>query len=155
MKKTLVLAMVFCLIFSAFAFAEDQDQEIKNGKRLIITTYGADYTVYGGITINEDEDTHAITFSPTITIRDMAAKATIAAWAVGEADVVNYTLAGVANGLKKFENPAVATFAAAWTTMDTQLKSVAKAIQTDGKLVTIAVGSMSLLKEDGTSINLP
>lgn len=153
MKKSLVLAMVLCLICSAFAFAEDQ--EIKNGRRLLITTYGADYTVYGGITINEDEDTHAITFSPTITIRDMAAKTTVAAWAVGETDVANYVLAGVANGLKKFENPAVATFTAAWTTMDTQLKAVAKAIQTDGKLVTIAVGSMSLLKKDGSQILLP
>ena len=154
MRKIITIAMVLCLIGSAFAFAEE-DQEIKDGRRRIITTYGADYTVYGGVTIVEDDETHAITFQPTITIRDMAAKATIAAWAAGEADVTNYNLAGVSNGLKKFIGAEVTSFATAWSTMDTNLKAVAKAIQTDGKLVTIAVGSMSLLKQDGSSIPLP
>lgn len=147
MKKLAVLVIALMLI-PAMAMAAQE---------LIITTYGHDYNITGGISVSKDDETGTVTYSPTVTIRDMAALKNIKAWSDPlPSDVTTMSLTDVADGASTWKGAGTTELKTAILSMIQNTLRVVGVVQTADKLARFTFGGVSLYdSDDGTEIASP
>lgn len=147
MKKLAVLVIALMLI-PAMAMAAQE---------LIITTYGHDYNITGGISVSKDDETGTVTYSPTVTIRDMAALKNIKAWSDPlPSDVTTMSLTDVADGVSTWKGAGTTELKTAILSMIQNTLRVVGVVQTASKLAKFTFGGVALYNSDtGASIASP
>ena len=155
MKKLAVLVIALMLI-PAMSFALEEQTSV-SVQELIITTYSHDYNVTGGISASKDEDTGTVTYSATVTIRDMSAKANVKAWSDPlPTDVTTMSLTDVADGASTWKSAGTTDLKAAILSMIQNTMRVVSVIQTANKLARFTFGGVSLYDSDtGTEVASP
>lgn len=155
MKKLAVLVIASMLI-PAMCFALEQQQSVPV-EELIVTSHTHDYMVTGGISVSVDEDTGTVTYSPTVTIRDMAAKANVKAWSDPlPSDVTTMSLTDVADGVSTWKGAGTTELKTAILSMIQNTLRVVGVVQTASKLAKFTFGGVALYNSDtGASIASP
>lgn len=148
MKKLAALVIAIMLI-PAMVMAAEQE--------LIITTYSHDFNVSGNISVSIDEETGTVTYSPSISIRDMALGETVKAWSNPiPTDITTMSLTSVADGASVWKGAGSTDLKAAILSMFQNTMRVVEVVQTANKLARFTLGGVSLYKsEDGSEIASP
>ena len=148
MKKLAVLVIALMLI-TAMAMATVQE--------LTVITHSHDFNITGNVNVSKDEDTGVVTYYPTVTIRDMAAKANVKAWSDPlPSDVTTMSLTDVTDGTSTWKGAGTTDLKVAILSMIQNTMRVVGVIQTADKLARFTFGGVSLYdSDDGTEIASP